>query len=83
MVVIYEFRERFRADVFKAFGFALCSPLCLVIGNTLIHGDVKYLVHWGTLAAFIFFIIGYKVLNYALLISAMLDELKYDYNGSN
>ncbi len=83
MVVIYEFREKFRADIFKTFGLALCSPLCIVIGNTLVQGNVKFLLHWGALIALILFVIGYRILNYALLVSAKLDELKYGYHGSN
>ncbi len=76
MVGIYETSEKFKMELYRNIGFALCTPLCFMIGNAIMAGSLKPLSHWGLLFALVFFIIGFIATSYAMLVAMELDMLK-------
>ncbi len=81
MVVIKEISERFKIELYRNTGFAFCSPFCLMIGNSIMNGNPKTLIHLGTPIAMVFFAIGFMMIVHAMQVAMQLDMVKSRYDN--
>ncbi len=79
MVEIPEISEKFKMELYRNTGFALCSPFCFMMGNAIMSGNLEPLSHWGLLIAIGLFVMGFMSILHAMVVAMELDVLKSKY----
>lgn len=76
MVEIYEISEKFKMELYRNTGYALCSPFCLMIANAIMSGKIKPIFHFGTILSIGLFGLGFILILHAMVVAMELDVLK-------
>lgn len=79
--IIYENALKFKAEMLKIAGIALCTPLAAIILKGLIDKNLlRAVISWEMFMAICAFSVGIWVVDLAYKVLAWLDEVKYTYD---
>jgi len=81
MVVIKEVSERFKMELYRNTGYALCSPMCFMIANAVMSGKLELLYHIGIVFALGLFGFGFILILHAMTIAMGLNVILSKYTG--
>ena len=81
--IVFEQAYKFRAEVHRTVGYAICTPLSLMILNALLKNKLGLIFNLTNSLAFLMFIVGVLSVTHGLTIMTKLDEVKYRYELKN